>query len=109
MIKITYNPRKWILDVEGHAEAGPYGQDLVCCAVSVLVQTLAETLKRTEPMLNGLVAEVEPGKAHIQCAPMRVAVDKTLRSYHQTMIGLRALEDEFPKNIKIHVANDRER
>lgn len=34
-----------VLNVEGHAQAGPEGQDIVCAAVSALVQTLGDRVE----------------------------------------------------------------
>ena len=42
MIEITYDGKTGIT-IHGHAEAGEYGDDLVCAAVSSLTQTLAES------------------------------------------------------------------
>lgn len=46
MIKITYNEMgdMMFLRAEGHAEFAPKGQDIVCAAVSALMQTLAYSL-----------------------------------------------------------------
>ena len=46
MIQITYNEMgdMMFLRAEGHAEFAPKGQDIVCAAVSTLMQTLAYSL-----------------------------------------------------------------
>ena len=46
MIQITYNEMgdMMFLRAEGHAEFAPKGQDIVCAAVSALMQTLAYSL-----------------------------------------------------------------
>ena len=41
MVKITYYRKKHRLCVEGHANSGETGHDLVCASVSTLVYTLA--------------------------------------------------------------------
>lgn len=43
MITVTIAPDE--LHVAGHAGAGPPGHDIVCAAVSVLVQTLAASIE----------------------------------------------------------------
>lgn len=56
------------LTAKGHAGYGPLGRDVVCAAVSILTQTLAECLLRQES--KGSVADVslklEPGDAEIR-------------------------------------------
>ena len=51
MIKIIYvaDPEggKLTMRAEGHAGYAPAGQDIVCAAVSCLMQTLAYALRRT--------------------------------------------------------------
>ena len=37
------------LRVRGHADAGPYGQDLICAAVSAVVQTAMLGLQEFDP------------------------------------------------------------
>ena len=40
MIKIIHYPKYNQITIEGHAEAAPKGEDIVCAAVSVLYHTL---------------------------------------------------------------------
>lgn len=39
-IDIEKTDRKYSVQASGHANAGPYGSDLVCCALSTLMQAL---------------------------------------------------------------------
>ena len=41
MIDVTYDRKRLILKVKGHAHSGEAGHDLVCAAASILVYTLA--------------------------------------------------------------------
>ena len=61
MITATIAP--YGLLVEGHARAGPYGQDIVCAAVSGLVQTFAHAIE--EFTLDDVETITEPGRAVI--------------------------------------------
>ena len=40
MTRIRYDPKQYALEIDGHAGAGPVGEDLVCAAVSILGWTL---------------------------------------------------------------------
>ena len=43
--RITEHGKMMGLEVKGHAGAGPEGQDIVCAAVSALVQTLGDRVE----------------------------------------------------------------
>ena len=49
MVRITFRPASWhgtgSVKAEGHAEHGPQGEDLVCAAVTALVEGLAANLR----------------------------------------------------------------
>lgn len=51
------------LSVHGHAGRGQYGQDIVCAAASVLVETLM--LGLTDVAHEPPVGEVDPGSADV--------------------------------------------
>lgn len=65
------------LTVSGHAGAAPHGEDLVCAAVSALVETLALGLKRFE--VPG-VWSLRPGRFAYEGEPgaFSVAMDTIL-------------------------------
>lgn len=42
MIKVTCEPQKHTITVEGHSGSAPKGEDLVCAAATILTVTLAE-------------------------------------------------------------------
>jgi uncharacterized protein YsxB (DUF464 family) len=48
MVRITFRPASWhgtgSVKAEGHAEHGPQGEDLVCAAVTALVEGFAANL-----------------------------------------------------------------
>ena len=83
MIRATVARTVWASGVtgyevkaEGHAGAGEYGQDIVCAAVSVLLQTLAnevvEAARAEEPAEENPAAEettVNPVEAGPAVAP----------------------------------------
>lgn len=51
------------ITVQGHAESGPYGHDLICAAVSALTIGLAVNVaEEDDPVLC-----LEPGDAEISC------------------------------------------
>lgn len=62
MISINHNPG--ILTITGHAGAGPPGQDIVCAAVSVLLQTLAASIEALTD--DKIEYDINPGNARLE-------------------------------------------
>lgn len=84
------------LTVTGHAGAGPPGQDIVCAAVSALVQTLAGALEKLTP--DAAICRLEPGSAEIRLhrpsAKARLLMDAFC-------IGAAAIAERYPNYVKI--------
>lgn len=51
MIEIIYRPDERTITVDGHAKSGPYGNDIVCAAVSSLTYAL-EATSIVHPLYN---------------------------------------------------------
>ena len=106
MIKITYKAKgkKHKLSIEGHAEHGEQGKDLVCCAVSTLFYTLAQSVMEANG--QGLLAKApsiheENGNGTISCiANGRYEANVSL-IWWTILNGFMLLEENYPKNIKI--------
>ena len=86
MINITFNPKDLELKVDGHAEHGKKGEDIVCAAISTLFYTLGEALYQSEDMmLSPVVFEDKDGEGYIKCSPkeeyFRPYKDRILESY----------------------------
>ncbi|MCY0881303.1 MAG: ribosomal-processing cysteine protease Prp [Firmicutes bacterium] len=68
------------LTMTGHADAGPYGQDIVCAAASALAETLALGLKKVVP--GSGMGRVDAGAVDLQfvspLAPDARAVIETI-------------------------------
>lgn len=84
--------------VTGHARAAPRGQDIVCAAVSALIQTFAASAEVLLPTKE-FECEITAGKAVITetgnlSDPARVLRDSLL-------IGLEAIAESYPQNVRI--------
>lgn len=71
MIRVEYSREGLWVSVEGHAQSGPFGQDLVCAAVSSLAVTLAESIRAMdkEGKLKNACRELGRGCARLGCEP----------------------------------------
>ena len=96
MIKFKVNELKQSLSAKGHAEAGPFGQDIVCAGVSVLFQShinLLEFLKETKNIEYKLT-EAEFSFKILKSSKATVAVFKNL------VYTLKDMSRQYPSNIK---------
>lgn len=101
MIEIRYSPETLALLVQGHAGAGEKGKDLICCAVSVLVQTLAET-GRT---LGTVEARLEAGNAQVRLHPAPLCWMEAAQRYQAIIDGLRAVARTAPEHVQMQAVH----
>ena len=88
------------LTVKGHADAAPKGQDLVCCAVSTLVQTLATGLKQTHD--ETVYWSVKPGDAHFCWFGPAGPSEQADVMIGLVVYGLTAIATDHPDHVLVH-------
>lgn len=90
---------------EGHAGAGEYGQDIVCAAVSVLLQTLAN--EATEAARAGLLAvgvvAHGDGWMKVEMTPTDQTQDMADAWVELVQDGIDALAESYPENVELEV------
>ena len=90
---------------KGHAGAGKYGQDIVCAAVSCLMQTLAnevEEAARAGLVALGAVAHGE-GWMRVEVTPTHESCDMVEAWVELVQDGLDALAESYPENVELVV------
>jgi uncharacterized protein YsxB (DUF464 family) len=98
--KISYEVK-----AKGHAGAGKYGQDIVCAAVSVLMQTLAnevEEAARAGTVVLGAVAHGD-GWMKVEVTPTRESCNMVEAWVKLVQDGLDALAESYPENVELVV------
>ena len=98
--KISYEEK-----AKGHAGAGKYGQDIVCAAVSVLMQTLAnevEEAARAGTVALGAVAHGD-GWMKVEVTPTRESCNMVEAWVELVQDGLDALAESYPENVELVV------
>ena len=80
--------------VAGHSRYAPPGQDIVCAAVSALVQTLALSLNRWVP--GQVKCFVDSGIAIFHYPFLNEKSRILIRSF---LLGMEAIAKEYPGNI----------
>ena len=95
MINVTVDWQGLRLDMSGHADAGPYGQDVLCAAASMAIQMLARACQ----VLNVKArVKLKSGRGMVQILEDNARIKE--RFYH-TVDGLMMLEEAHPEHIKI--------
>lgn len=90
---------------EGHAGAGEYGQDIVCAAVSVLLQTLANEVTeaaRAGLLAVGVVAHGD-GWMKVEMTPTAQTQDMAEAWVELVQDGIDALAESYPENVELEV------
>ena len=93
------------MKAKGHAGAGKYGSDIVCAAVSVLMQTLAnevEEAARAGLVVLGAVAHGE-GWMRVEVTPTNESCDMVEAWVELVQDGLDALAESYPENVELVV------
>ncbi|AKP66726.1 ribosomal-processing cysteine protease Prp [Companilactobacillus ginsenosidimutans] len=84
----------------GHADSGPYGQDLVCAAVSaVTIGTINNLEKLTKIQPQIVLDEVNGG--HLGCRVTQAVSHDTALLLDNLFEILKDIEGSYPDNIKV--------
>ena len=93
-----------VLEVSGHANYAPKGQDIVCAAVSILTQALANALADVDVKYGMARMEMQaPAEGQMKIsARVCWANLSMIRSYFEVAVtGLRMLAEKYPEYIKL--------
>lgn len=94
MIEVLSQPDG--LTITGHAGAGPPGHDLVCAAVSTLVQTLVSSI---EDLTDDKVkSDIQPGAAAIRYGDLSARGRLLIDSF---FVGIAGVAEAYPECVKI--------
>ena len=103
MINIEFNPNTFTLDINGHAEHGKKGEDIVCSAISILFYTLAESLNNCKDMLQEeMVFKYEDGNGHISCKPKAEYEANISLIYWTILNGFLLVAENYKKNVTLN-------
>ena len=107
MIEITFYKKKnrYAIRATGHADYAPAGQDIVCAAVSTLIQSLGNYIVEQKD-IPVRILEMKYDYADIRlefCSNcLDELVEPTLRHlYEMTKNGIEAIANQYPMYVKI--------
>lgn len=101
MITITYMTREkkqkpaFEISINGHAQSDVKGKDLVCCAVSTLIETLYAFFCLAQEDFS--IELNEEG----QIAAIKGRGIYAMHSFDQTLTGLKLLAKQYPDNVEV--------
>ena len=99
MTKVVYNPTDFVLSMEGHAHAGPAGNDLVCAALSMLRATLEAAIEDHQQALMPAVYKAD-GIFSVRCRPSQ-RNRRMCRTILQTIFrGCELLSVQYPQHVQ---------
>ena len=93
---IVIEREKQQIKINGHANYDVIGKDIVCAAVSTLIQTLIQSIK--ELTADKIEYEMQPGKVDIKFWSLSDVSKALIDSF---FIGCQMIADEYPDNVKV--------
>lgn len=95
MIIINHSPGK--ISVKGHAGFAPHGQDIVCAAISTLLQTFTESVdKLTNDKIN---AKMAAGNATVKYRNLSEQGKLLMSSF---LLGVEMIAEAYPLYVKFN-------
>ena len=103
MLEITFYERdkRYGISAKGHAEYGPKGQNIVCSAISVLLQSFGNYLENLEKYDKVKVLEIKYEDGDINVEAIDTA-DVMKHLYRMTMCGIEDVYNAYPGLIHLN-------
>ena len=100
MITITYGSREPpSISIKGHSGYSTEGTDIVCAAVSVLFQTLIDSLN--EYTNDFVSARIEPGDSAIIWRGLTSARGRLL--LESALLGMKGVAEAYPEHVEFKI------
>lgn len=101
MIKIIYHRDKNRVSIEGHAESGEKGHDLVCASVSILAYTLSSFVMNAgaAKQADNIKTDLGEGEALISCEVPPKYKDAITLVFDAICAGFELLAMDYPDNV----------
>ena len=102
MIKAVMYWNRMRMEISGHANTAPKGQDIVCAAASMLTGALAGVLEEAQARgRTDAKVEDKDETLAIWADPIMGSMNEIKSYYRMAVKGLRMLQEEYPKNVEI--------
>ncbi len=90
------------ISASGHADSAPHGEDIVCAAISVLMQTLVNSLEEVGGFMP-LYTIDEDGyiAAKLPKSITDLEFERAQVIFNTIIVGLKGIEEVYPEYIKL--------
>ena len=105
MINVVYHRDLNRVSMEGHAQSGEVGHDLVCASATILVYTLAsfvENMERAKQVRYPSII-LNEGDALISCDPPNKYKSSITLVFDSICAGFELLARDYPDNISYEI------
>ena len=105
MITVIYHRDLNRVTVEGHAQSGEVGHDLVCASASILIYTIASFARNTTKAKQShkLKIKLEEGNAEVGCKAKRPYKAAITLVFDAMCGGFELLAHNYPENISYKI------
>lgn len=90
--------KQGIISIAGHANYAPIGQDIVCAAVSALVQTCVASV---EELTTDEIKVTKDEQGQIQAIQYKHLSERAQVLLDAFFVGIRMIADAYPSNVKL--------
>ena len=105
MIRVTYHRQHNRVTIEGHANSGEPGHDLVCAGVSALAYTLAANVGNLEDrgMVRRPTVVLENGKTEIEAKAKPSHRATAALIFQSVCVGFEVLATDYPQYVSYEI------
>ena len=92
------------MTIEGHADAAPKGEDLICASATMLAYTVAQAvqfMQDTNKLKKKPKIGIKDGKSVIIATPKEDAYAEVLYIFWVAQCGFDVLAHNYPNNVKL--------
>lgn len=102
MIRVCVDIERLSFSMEGHADFGPLGSDIVCAAATMLASTLVQNMVRRLDESQILECRLDSGHAVVKVSPIRKRVRRECRVIYAAVLqGFELLAQRYPEHVVI--------
>ena len=100
MIKVVYHRKYHRVTLEGHAQSGEAGHDLVCASASALIYTRAANVANMSAAKQvKATIELKEGAGEVSCKAVRRFEAPVTLVFNTVCAGFELLAGNYPENI----------
>lgn len=101
MIDVVYDRKKISLEINGHAQSGEYGHDLVCSACTQTAYIFATAVMNMKELGQEPSVALTNGAAKIVFKPYKENKNMVLFALDNIAIGFKLLAKSYPENVSL--------